>query len=445
MKIVFIHQNFPGQYLHLAQSFKEQGHDVLGIGEAQNIKNRGHIKGITTIGYPTPVKVGENTHHYLKNTETAVRRGQAVARSLLRLKEKGYRPDVICVHPGWGEGLFLRDIFPETPLLMFCEYYFRADEADSVFDPEFPLSLDFKLLLRINGSVQISSLLTANALICPTTWQASRYPECFRSRMQITHDGVNTKFMYPDASDSLTIQPLKKAGESRVVASDGKLPGGGGWAEGDEPEGAPLTFRAGDKVITFLSRNLEPYRGFHTFMRALPELQRRHPDAHVLIGGVERSGYSIPLPDGESYKARYLAEVAPNLDMTRVHFLGLVPYPAMRSMFRISSAHVYLTYPFVLSWSVLEAMSCECLLVASNTEPVTEVVTDNKEGLLVDFFDREALVNRLDEALSEPERFVELRKAARRRIIAGYDLDFCLQAQAKLINDLAAGKYPPPR
>lgn len=439
MNILFIHQNFPGQYIHLAPYMQQLGHDVTGLGETKNIQNRGTLQGINTIGYPTPAGAGDKTHHYLQSMEAAVRRGQSVARSLLSLREQGYKPDAISLHPGWGEGLFVRDIFPDTPMLMFCEYYFRAEQADLAFDPEFPQNPDWSFSIRLRNSQQILSLITATACLSPTRWQASRYPDCIRSKIRVLHDGVDTDLMCPDRSDTLTVQPLSRPGESRIPGQPSSSPAGD-----DVPAGPPVTLRAQDKIISFVARNLEPYRGFHKFMRALPEVQRLHPDAHVLIVGHDSVSYSPNPPGGKSYKEIYLGEVKDSLDLTRVHFLGRITYGALRSIYRISSAHVYLTYPFVLSWSPLEAMACESLLVASDTEPVREVATHNKNALLVDFFDTNALVATLDEALRRPEQFEHIRKNARHTVRAKYDMQKCLKKQAELLSDLAARKFPAP-
>lgn len=449
MKILFIHQNFPGQYLHLVQYLQRQGgHTIVGLGEAENIKKRGTIPGITSLGYLTPQNAGPNTHHYLQSTEAAVRRGQNVARSLLDMKGKGFTPDVISLHPGWGEGLFVRDVFPDTPILMFCEYYFRAGQADLGFDPEFPQSPDWSFSIRLRNSAQIMSLITASACVSPTHWQASRYPTFVRERVKIMHDGVNTGYMTPDPDDSLTLQRLETPGESRVQ-DNAPRPGNSNAAAPEPgysaaPLGPPLTLTRRDKVITYVARNLEPYRGLHVFLRALPEIQARQPDAHIVIVGNNGVSYSPALPKGETYKDRYLANVADNLDFSRIHFTGRIPYPALRSLFRISSAHVYLTYPFVLSWSMLEAMACEALVIGSATSPVQEMISHGENGLLVDFFDTAALANALDAALNEPERFAPLRKQARRTVVDRYALDICLRRQAALLDDLALGRYVNP-
>ncbi len=502
MKILFIHQNFPGQYLHLAQYLRARGgHEVVGLGESENVGRRGTLYGISTIGYPKPEGAGPKTHHYLQSTEAAVRRGQAAARALLNLRKKGFVPDVISLHPGWGEGLFARDVYPHVPIVMFCEFFFQADQADLSFDPEFPSSVDWSFGVRVRNAPQLISLTTANVCLCPTQWQASRYPAFVRERLHIIHDGIDTVYMHPEPLAFLKLRVLDAPGESRVVepcppaAKNARAPGEPASARGGAPlkggalqksgpeGGSPVTSGTGelapagaapdnmtpdnispgktspeesapeeggtelvltraDKIVTYVARNLEPYRGFHVFMRALPELQRRHPDARVLVVGADGTSYSPALPGGETYKSRYLKELEGRLDLSRIHFLGKVPYVALRALLRISSVHVYLTYPFVLSWSVLEAMSCEGLLVASRTPPVEEVVTHGRDGLLVDFFDREELVETVSRALDDPERFAPLRKAARETVLERFELGACLEKQVDLLERAARGEFP---
>ena len=445
MNILFIHQNFPGQYVHLASYMgRRKGNTVVCLGEESNIVQRGALPGVTTLAYQTPSGASDNTHHYLQSTEAAVRRGQAVARVLLELREKGFTPDIICAHPGWGEALFVRDVFPQAAILMFCEYYFHAGQADLQFDPEFTYTLDFSFSVRIRNSAQLISLATADAFVSPMYWQALRYPRNMQLDMSVIHDGVNCAYMTPDSEETLTLQQILPAGESRVLACGSECRGQAertGPAEvpptaatGQEvPVGSPLVLRKSDKVITYIGRNLEPYRGVHVFLRALPEIQRLHPDAPILIVGADGTSYSPALPEGETYKAKYLAEVGEHLDFSRIHFLGRVSYQHLRALFRISSVHVYLTYPFVLSWSMLEAMACESLVVASRTPPVEEVVQDGKNGLLVDFFDRHKLVSLVDAALKQPETFALMRKNARQTILDTYELENCLGRHVDLL------------
>ena len=451
MNILFIHQNFPAQYKSISVYMAQRGHSVTALGEAPLLAQRGRLPGIQTLGYPTPPSAGKDTHFYLHTTEGGVNRGLAVARGLLGLRQKGYEPDIICAHPGWGEALFLRDVFPNTPQLLFSEFYFKAQEADLSFDPEFPYSMDWTFSVRIRNSAQLISLSEADGCMSPTGWQLSRYPEFVQKMARVIHDGIDCSLMFPD-EDSLTIQPLNIPGESRIVGDMRPEAGtpehnvrgdaesvGPDTVHADGPYTAPAFILTGkDKVITFISRNLEPYRGYHVFTRALPEIQKNNPDAHILIVGADGASYSPNPPPDTTYKAMFLDEVRDKIDLSRIHFLGRISYLALRALFRISSAHVYLTYPFVLSWSMLEAMACESLIIGSRTAPVEEVIEDGKNGLLVDFFDANTLVQRITEACNNPSAFISIRKEARQTVLKRFELNSCLLQQMDLIQHVTS-------
>jgi glycosyltransferase involved in cell wall biosynthesis len=205
--------------------------------------------------------------------------------------------------------------------------------------------------------------------------------------------------------------------------------------------GRVLTHR--DEVVTYVARNLEPYRGFHTFMRALPQLLRRRPRAQVLIVGGDGVSYGMPPPPRSTFRQMMLQELGSKLDLARVHFLGVLEYADYLKLLQISSAHVYLTYPFVLSWSFLEAMATGCLIIGSATPPVLEVLRDGHNGIAVDFFAHRQLANRIEAALEEPEAMRDLRKAARDTVLAQYDLHRQLLPRwLKLFDDLIAGRRP---
>lgn len=402
MNFLFIHQNFPGQFRHIAAALaRDPGHQVVGLGDGANLRAPAQpAERLRIVGYRHEDKPNPATHHYLRDHEHHVRRGQSVARACLELQRQGFRPDVVMAHPGWGEATFLRDVFPQARILTYCEYYYRADDGDVGFDPDFPADMDDRLKVRIRNNTQLQSLVAGDRGLSPTHWQQSRYPADFRGRIDVIHEGVDTATVRPDA-------------ESRLVV-DG------------------LTLRAGDPVITYVARNLEPYRGFHVFMRALPRLLARHPTARVLIVGGDAVSYGRRLPEGQSYRQKYLAEanaMANAIDWSRVHFLGKLPYGDYLKVLQVSAAHVYLTYPFVLSWSMLEAMAAGCLLVASDTAPVTEVLRHRENGLLTPFFDHDALTDRLLDVLAAPGDFRPLREAARQTVVDAYDRDrVCLPA-----------------
>ena len=202
---------------------------------------------------------------------------------------------------------------------------------------------------------------------------------------------------------------------------------------------------AADEVITFVNRNLEPYRGFHVFMRALPALLRRRPNAQVLIIGGNDVSYGQPPPHGENWRTVMLRELHGQLPMDRIHFVGKVPYKVYLNVLQVSACHVYLTYPFVLSWSCLEAMAAGCVVVGSKTQPVQEVIEHGKTGLLVDFFDRDALVNEVVTVLDNRADYAAMREAARAHVVAHYDLmRVCLPEQLAYLHGFAGMGLTPP-
>ncbi len=405
MKILFVHQNFPGQFLHLAPEMQRRGHECLALTDFSN--NR--ASAIPVVKYrhqvtqpdPTACRLGRN---YTQQSD----RGVTCARAAMQLRQTGYIPDVIFGHSGWGETLFLKEVWPEAKLLVYAEFYYRGRGADVGFDPEFDKPSFDQVMLSQGRTAHLGqSLLHADAGLSPTKWQASTYPPLLRERMEVIFDGVNTEVMVPNSTAEVTL-----------------------------PDGRVL--RAGDEVLTFVNRNLEPYRGYHTFMRALPAVMAARPQAQVVIVGGDDVSYGRAAPEGKKWKEVFLAEVEGRIDPTRVHFMGKVPYPTFVSLMQISRVHAYLTYPFVLSWSMLEAMSAGALVVGSDTPPVRELIEDGVNGRLVDFFDVEGWSKMLTRALSNPERFMPLRAAARETILKNYDMNrICLPKMVQWVESFA--------
>lgn len=389
MRLLFVHQNFPGQYRHLAAHCAAQpGCEVVGVGEKANLlRARPQIPGVKLMAYDMPPVKGDSLAR-------AIARGKRVASGAARLRSAGFVPDVVLAHIGWGEALFLKDVFPEARIVLYCEFFYRAHGADMGFDPEFPVTPEKVLRLRVMNAPLLMSLDAADLGMAPTGWQHRQFPAVYKPGIAVIHDGIDTGLVRP----------------------------------GGEP---------GEELITYVARNLEPYRGFHVFMRAIPEIQRRRPKARIVIVGGDEVSYSPRLPPGETYRARMLRELEGRIDLARVQFTGRIPYARYRELLRRSSVHVYLTYPFVLSWSLLEAMSAGCLVVASRTPPVEEVVRDGENGLLADFLSPEAIAARVDYALRKGDELRPLRANARQTILERYDLErVCLPAQLALVRSL---------
>lgn len=291
-----------------------------------------------------------------------------------RLRDEGFVPDIVIGHLGWGETLFVKDIWPGTKLVVLAEFFYRPEGADSGFDPEFadadgPAA---RMELRAKNAAILLAMEGADFGVASTWWQGAQFPPELRGKIAILHEGIDTDRMAPDPAACFRHAALG------------------------------LDFSGRDEVVTFVSRNLEPYRGYHVFMRALPGILAARPRAHVLIVGGDGVSYGPRAPGSRSWKSIFLAEVADRLPMDRVHFAGKLPYLDYLAALQVSSAHVYLTYPFVLSWSMLEAMSAGAPLVASRTAPVVEVARDGETAVLFDFFDRDALARRMIEVLAEP-------------------------------------------
>lgn len=383
------------------------GNRVVALGEQVNVSRRERLPGVQTLTYASAAATSPATHTYLREYEGAVRRGQQVARSLVALRAGGFVPDVVCAHPGWGEALFVKEVFPATPLLGYCEFFYRALGADVGFDPEYPATLDQRCRVRVKNSALLLSLEAADAGMAPTAWQRRQFPAELQSRITVLHDGIDTGRVCQDANARLRL-----------------------------PDGRELT-RA-DEVITFVARNLEPYRGFHVFLRMLPALLARRRAARVVIVGGDEVSYGVPAPEGKTYRQWLLAQLGDALDVSRLHFLGRVAYADFLSVLRVSSVHVYLTYPFVLSWSMLEAMAAGCLVIGSRTAPVQEVIEDGVNGWLCDFFDQAGWVDRIADALAAGAKLDPVRAAARQTILERYDLSrICLPGQLALVQSLA--------
>jgi glycosyltransferase involved in cell wall biosynthesis len=401
LNLLFVHQNFPGQFKHLAPRFAHSGHGVRALA----IEGPG-LPGIEMRRYRPARNTNPQTHPWAQEFETKVIRGEACAAGATKLKAQGFTPEVIVANPGWGESLFLKDVWPEAQMLALIEFYYAAHGLDFDFDPEFyrpDVARDGKL--RAKNAHMLMALADMDAGMSPTHFQRSTVPAQYRDRVSVIFDGIDTGVVRPDAGASVTV--------------------------------GARTVRPGDEVLTFVNRNLEPYRGYHIFMRALPEILRRRPNAVALIVGGDGVSYGAAAPRGRTWKDIFFDEVKAQLDPARVFFLGRLPYADYLKVLQVSACHVYLTYPFVLGWSCIEAMSAGALVVGSATPPVEEVIAHGRNGLLVNFFDVAGLAEQVVEALAQPARYAHLRVAARQTALERYDLAICLPQQVRLIEELA--------
>lgn len=401
MKMLFMHQNMPGQYRHLAPWFARQpNHEVVFITKRKDID----LDNIRKVLYEPARKPHPNTHHYLKIYEDAILHGQQVVRELIKLREEGFYPDVVVSHPGWGESLFVKEVYPYVPVLHYCEFYYNPHGIDTHFDAEDPASIDSMCSLRGRSAHHLLSAELCDRGISPTQWQKSQFPAILQPKIEVCFDGVDVRAAHPDPD-----------------------------AEFTTPDGA-ATFRVGDETITYVARNLEPYRGFQVFMRLLPELLERRPNARVIVVGGDEVSYGKAPRDGRCWR-EVLLEQHP-LPEGRVFFVGKLPFSQYLKVLRVSALHIYLTRPFVLSWSFMDAMASGCLILASATPPVQEVVRHGENAFLTPFFDHSLFAARAAELLARRDELGHIRAAARQLIVDKYSLDVCLPKHIKLIQEM---------
>ena len=400
MKILLVHQNFPGQFKHLVPVLlANPANEVV----AFTMNPCPDVPGLRVVRYSAAKGTSKDVHPWVAETETKVIRGDAAFRAALTLRAEGFVPDVILAHPGWGEGLFLKQVWPDSKLIIYCEFHYAAAGTDVDFDPEFPAKdVGDACRVQLKNVNNFLHFEVADAGVSPTEWQKSTFPEPFRSKITVVHDGIDTAEIKPNHQIWLQLGGIKLTRD--------------------------------DEIITFVNRNMEPYRGYHTFMRALPEILAKRPNARVLIVGGDGVSYGAKPPAGTTWKQIFLDEVKDRLDLSRVHFLGHIDYKHFIPLLQLSTVHVYLTSPFVLSWSLLEAMACGCAIVASDTTPLREAIHDGDTGLLVDFFKPDAVAAGVIQLLENPALRSTLGQRARAFAVTHYDLrSVCLPQMLQLI------------
>jgi glycosyltransferase involved in cell wall biosynthesis len=409
MNVLFVHQNMPGQFPHLAAKLAADPHNrVVFLTRPRPVG----IAGVTKIEYRLPAPPAGGTHASLQNLQNGILHGEGVAMALLAFqKHYRFQPDIVYAHPAWGETLFMKEVFPDAALVHYCEFFYHGLGADTFFDPDEELTTQALMRIRTKNAINLLNLEACDIAVTPTGWQWRLHPEVYRPKIRIIHDGIDTVAARPN--------PL-----ARVILPDG------------------TALDAGDEVVTYVNRSLEPCRGLYSFMDAAERLAKLRPHCRFLVVGAEDGHYYGPHPPaGKTYRELALARVAAARD--RLHFVGRLRHSEYLKVLQISSAHVYLTSPFVLSWSMLEAMAVGCVVVGSNTPPVAEVIVDGRNGLLADFFSPDEIVERVIEALTQPERMREIRAAARATVFERYTLERCLPAQLALLEEAVSHRPVP--
>ena len=399
MNLLFIHQNAPAQFRHLMAALVAEGtHKIVCVSTNVGLQ----LPGVGCITYPAPQSVGGPPA--LRPMAAAFAHGQSVAAICEGLQRNGFTPDAVVGHPGWGETLFIKDVFPHTRLLQYCEFFYHADGADVGFDPAVPADLAQRQAVRLRNAPLLLALAAGDYFIAPTQWQRSLHPSALQPAISVIHDGIDTDTIAPDPT-------------AQFILPDGRR----------LAPGAPL--------VTYVARGLEPQRGFPSFMRAVPSILQARPDADIVVVGDDQPRYGPPPAKGGTWRDQMLLEIQdqPGFDPTRLHFLGVLPFDRYVRLLQVSAVHAYLTVPFVLSWSMLEAMAAGCLVVGSATPPVEEVLVEGDNGLLAPFFDPSAIAARIVEGLAGGARVAAIRRAARHTVLDRYRLADCVARQRALL------------
>ena len=404
MKYLFVHQNFPGQYLHLLRHLgADPGNEIMFISEP----NPNGLPNVRRILYSTPKPDQESVHSTARDFDLACHRADLVAERAVNLKRLGFTPDIVIGHHGWGELLNVRDVWPDVPMLGYFEFYYATDGQDVDFDPEFPMQPEKFPKIRAMNVVNLMALALGQHGQTPTAWQQTRYPDWARPRIRVIPEGARLDVCKPN--------PAARRAPFTI---------------GD------FTVAPGEKLVTYVARNLEPYRGFHIMMRALSDLLGARPDVKVIMVGGDDVSYGSRL-QGSTWREFLVNETKGTYDPSRVLMPGQIPYETYIRLLQRSDAHVYLTYPFVASWSLREALACGCAIVASDVESVAEFITDDTNGRLVPFLEPKKVAGAVLDLLEDAKLSRRLRAGARKYAETHLDMHDYLRRMQAAIQDIA--------
>jgi len=401
MKLLLIHQNFPGQFRQLAPYLEAQGHELVAICSHQRpVALQGTVLRYTEPTKANALPFGADLWH------EGLQRAAAVARLCELLQQQGWRPDRILAHSGWGETLAIAEVWPDVPQILWPELWVHPEHGGHGHDPRMRLpGLEEQLQQLGRNCLTRAALDQAAAWVLPTRHQANSFPQRFQDgRLHVIHEGIDTTLACPKPSVTYQVRGITISRET--------------------------------PTITFVNRNLERLRGFDLFVRALPRILRQHPTVRVLIVGDNDRGYGGGPAGDKPLRQQLLDELGSELDLERIHFLGRIPHPQLIALLQASWVHVYLSYPFVLGWSLLEAMACGCCVVGSAGMPVDEVIRNGVEGVLVPITHERLLAQAVLGCLADGGRRDQFGRAARQAALA-WDQKVTLPRLAALVADPA--------
>lgn len=395
MHVLFVHQNFPAQFGHIADHLvKRHGFQCSFVTERRG----GRVGNVDCIQYKVDGGATKHNHYCTRTFENSTRHAIGVFQAVKARPD--LKPDLIVGHSGFGSTLFLREIFPDVPIINYFEYFYRTRDSDMDFRKDYPpVPLDF-LRARARNAMVLLDLDNCDAGYSPTQYQRDLFPPEYQSKVRTIFDGVDTAIWKPIAN------PGREVNGYHV------------------PDGM--------KIVSYATRGMESMRGFDIFMKAAKKICDRRKDVIFLIAGQDRVCYGGDerFTEGKTYKEWVLSK--DNYDLSRFQFLGLIPPPELAKLFNITDVHIYLTVPFVLSWSLLNALACGTTILASNTAPVREMIQNGVNGVLFDFFDADALAELAIQLLDRRDEYRVLGQQGAAIIREKYSIDVCLPKMVEL-------------
>lgn len=388
--LVFMHQNYPAQFGPISQ-FLLQNYDVE-VSFFSQTASKQPAAGIKHYTYK-PAKTGHEENPYFFSRyfeeECASCHGVYSAMQLVSLK-----PDVLIGHVAFGNMGLMHVEYPDVPKIGFFELFYDPYGRHSDNRPEYPAPKPNRLRIPLRNATQLIELEYCTKGYSPTPFQRSTYPTAYQPKLSALFDGIDTSFYQP--------------GE---VAADSEL---------------PRSWPADAKVVTYVSRGLEAMRGFDIFMEVAHKVSQQRKDVHFVIAGNPKTHYGSEMIVIKEPTFKEFVMKKHDYDLSRFHFLEWISESALRDLYRLSACHFYWTVPFTLSWSLFQGMSAGCLVLASDSAPVRDIVRDGENGRLVEPYDVDALVENMLDMLDNPAKFQPWREQARADMVANYGFDICL-------------------
>lgn len=338
-RILFLHPNFPAQFRHLASAAAACGHDARFLCQTHYGRTLPGVQRLTLKGSCSHEQLNALGGDLLERSAALANQYQL---GLSNLEESGWQPDVVISHSGWGCGLHVREVWPHCRHIAYLEWWFDPQSDFLNYDPhnqDLNLSRQQGKKLWLRNQSLALELVTADAIVAPTQWQARQLPPLLKERCFVIHDGIDLDRFKPE--------PKKR--------------------------------QIDQVVVTYGTRGMEPMRAFPQFILGILPLLNKNTHIQVQIAGEDGIYYGGRPPQTHSTWGKWAKHQLSESGLSqRVEWLGHLGPDQYTAWLQRSDCHVHLTHPFVASWSLLEALACQCPMVVSDVEPVRELCEATK-------------------------------------------------------------------